>query len=65
MLQKFPEAISYQPMAWFPLTGWNESFFGDLHMQGLEGVQFYTRQKMTVTRWFKQAQAYDEGVWKS
>ena len=27
-------------MAWFPFNGWDESFFGDLHMQGKEGVQF-------------------------
>ena len=40
------------PMAWFPFTGWNQSFFGDLHIQGVEGVHFYTRQKMTMTRWF-------------
>jgi malonate-semialdehyde dehydrogenase (acetylating)/methylmalonate-semialdehyde dehydrogenase len=40
------------PMAWFPFTGWNQSFFGDLHIQGVEGVQFYTRQKLTMTRWF-------------
>lgn len=39
------------PMAWFPFTGWNQSFFGDLHLQGAEGIQFYTRQKMTMTRW--------------
>ncbi|MHC4089962.1 MAG: CoA-acylating methylmalonate-semialdehyde dehydrogenase [Planctomycetota bacterium] len=41
------------PMAWFPFTGWNRSFFGDLHIQGREGIQFYTRQKMTMTRWLK------------
>jgi malonate-semialdehyde dehydrogenase (acetylating) / methylmalonate-semialdehyde dehydrogenase len=39
------------PMAWFPFTGWNQSFFGDLHIQGTEGVAFYTRQKMTMSRW--------------
>ncbi len=39
------------PMAWFPFTGWNRSFFGDLHIQGVEGIQFYTRQKTTLTRW--------------
>jgi malonate-semialdehyde dehydrogenase (acetylating)/methylmalonate-semialdehyde dehydrogenase len=33
-------------------TAWNKSFFGDLHMQGREGVQFYTKQKTTTTRWF-------------
>ncbi|REJ94249.1 MAG: methylmalonate-semialdehyde dehydrogenase (CoA acylating) [Planctomycetota bacterium] len=41
------------PMAWFPFTGWNNSFFGDLHVQGTEGIQFYTRQKVTLTRWLK------------
>jgi malonate-semialdehyde dehydrogenase (acetylating)/methylmalonate-semialdehyde dehydrogenase len=40
------------PTAWFPFTGWNQSFFGDLHLQGVEGVHFYTRQKLTMTRWF-------------
>lgn len=39
-------------MAMFPFTGWDASFFGDLHIQGREGVQFYTRQKVTTTRWF-------------
>src|SRR5262249_39355481 len=43
------------PMAWFPFTGWNQSFFGDLHIQGVESVHFYTRQKMTLTRWFASA----------
>lgn len=40
------------PMAFFPFSGWNDSFFGDLHMQGREGVAFYTRNKVTTTRWF-------------
>ena len=39
-------------MAMFPFTGWDASFFGDLHIQGKEAVQFYTRQKVTTTRWF-------------
>jgi malonate-semialdehyde dehydrogenase (acetylating)/methylmalonate-semialdehyde dehydrogenase len=39
-------------MAMFPFTGWDESFYGDLHIQGREGVQFYTRQKVISTRWF-------------
>lgn len=54
------------PMAWFPFTGWNQSFFGDLHIQGVEGVHFYTRQKTTMTRWFASAQesAHDP-IWKS
>jgi malonate-semialdehyde dehydrogenase (acetylating)/methylmalonate-semialdehyde dehydrogenase len=54
------------PMAWFPFTGWNKSFFGDLHIQGVEGVQFYTQQKMTMTRWFASADAsHHDPVWKT
>jgi malonate-semialdehyde dehydrogenase (acetylating)/methylmalonate-semialdehyde dehydrogenase len=54
------------PMAWFPFTGWNQSFFGDLHIQGTESVHFYTRQKMTLTRWFKSAaDSHHDPVWKS
>jgi malonate-semialdehyde dehydrogenase (acetylating)/methylmalonate-semialdehyde dehydrogenase len=41
------------PMAWFPFTGWNASFFGDLHIQGKEGMMFYTQQRTTMTRWFE------------
>ncbi len=39
------------PMALFSFTGWNQSFFGDLHVQGMEGVLFYTRQKTVLSRW--------------
>ncbi len=39
-------------MAMFPFTGWDESFFGDLHIQGREAVQFYTQQKVITSRWF-------------
>jgi malonate-semialdehyde dehydrogenase (acetylating)/methylmalonate-semialdehyde dehydrogenase len=53
------------PMAWFPFTGWNQSFFGDLHIQGVEGVHFYTRQKMTMTRWFATAsESSHDPIWK-
>ncbi|MEO0963815.1 MAG: CoA-acylating methylmalonate-semialdehyde dehydrogenase [Planctomycetota bacterium] len=53
------------PMAWLPFTGWNQSFFGDLHIQGTEGVHFYTRQKMTLTRWFESAdESHADPVWK-
>ena len=34
------------PMAAFALSGWNRSFFGDLHVQGIERVTFNTRQKI-------------------
>jgi len=39
-------------MAMFPFTGWDDSFYGDLHIQGREGVQFFTQQKVISTRWF-------------
>jgi malonate-semialdehyde dehydrogenase (acetylating)/methylmalonate-semialdehyde dehydrogenase len=53
------------PMAWFPFTGWNNSFFGDLHIQGTESVHFYTRQKLTMTRWFGSPQeSHHDPVWK-
>ena len=39
------------PMSIYPFTGWNDSFYGDLHMQGKEGIQFYTRQKVILSRW--------------
>ncbi len=41
------------PMAYFPFSGWNESFFGDLHAQGRHGVEFYTQTKVVVERWPK------------
>ena len=48
-------------MAMFPFTGWDESFYGDLHIQGKEGVQFYTQQKVISTRWFGEGVG---DVWK-
>jgi malonate-semialdehyde dehydrogenase (acetylating)/methylmalonate-semialdehyde dehydrogenase len=54
------------PMAWFPFTGWNGSFFGDLHVQGLDGIRFYSRPKVTLTRWFPNTSAsFQDPVWKS
>ena len=40
------------PMAFFPFTGWKNSFFGDLHATGQDSVRFYTRHKVVTTRWF-------------
>ena len=40
------------PMAFFPFTGWKSSFFGDLHAHGKDAVQFYTEQKVIMSRWF-------------
>ncbi|MBP3961909.1 CoA-acylating methylmalonate-semialdehyde dehydrogenase [Paenibacillus lignilyticus] len=39
------------PMAFFPFSGWKKSFYGDLHANGSDGVEFYTRKKMITTRW--------------
>lgn len=53
------------PMAWFPFTGWKDSFFGDLHIQAREGMTFYTQQRMIMTRWFEPAQAdAHDPVWR-
>ncbi|MRH41719.1 CoA-acylating methylmalonate-semialdehyde dehydrogenase [Aquibacillus halophilus] len=38
------------PMAFFPFSGSKNSFFGDLHANGSDGVQFYTRKKMITSR---------------
>jgi malonate-semialdehyde dehydrogenase (acetylating)/methylmalonate-semialdehyde dehydrogenase len=40
------------PMAFFPFSGRRNSFFGDLHVTGRDGVEFYTSKKMVTTRWF-------------
>lgn len=42
------------PMAFFPFSGWNDSFFGDLHGQGRDAVEFYTEKKVVVERWPKE-----------
>ncbi|MEK5057325.1 methylmalonate-semialdehyde dehydrogenase (acylating) [Paenibacillus sp. FSL H7-0326] len=39
------------PMAFFPFSGWKDSFYGDLHANGSDGVEFYTRKKMVTARW--------------
>ncbi len=53
------------PMAWFPFTGYKNSFFGDLHIQGKEGMTFYTQQRMIMTRWFEPTQIdMHDPVWR-
>jgi malonate-semialdehyde dehydrogenase (acetylating)/methylmalonate-semialdehyde dehydrogenase len=42
------------PMAFFPFSGWKGSFFGDLHAQGRDAVEFYMDKKVVVERWPKQ-----------
>jgi malonate-semialdehyde dehydrogenase (acetylating) / methylmalonate-semialdehyde dehydrogenase len=39
------------PVAYYSFGGWKSSLFGDLHMYGPEGVQFYTRAKVVTSRW--------------
>lgn len=39
------------PIAFFPFSGWKDSFFGDLHGQGRDAVDFYTDKKVIVERW--------------
>lgn len=39
------------PMAFFPFSGYKKSFYGDLHANGKDGVEFYTRKKMLVARY--------------
>jgi malonate-semialdehyde dehydrogenase (acetylating) / methylmalonate-semialdehyde dehydrogenase len=39
------------PMAYFPFSGWKESFFGTLHGQGNHAVEFFTQTKVVVERW--------------
>ncbi|WP_449355364.1 CoA-acylating methylmalonate-semialdehyde dehydrogenase [Virgibacillus natechei] len=39
------------PMAFFPFSGWKDSFYGDLHANGKDGLNFYTRKKVITTRW--------------
>ncbi|MHB1407841.1 MAG: CoA-acylating methylmalonate-semialdehyde dehydrogenase [Desulfitobacteriaceae bacterium] len=40
------------PMGFFPFSGSKRSFFGDLHVNGKDGVEFYTRKKTITSRWF-------------
>ena len=42
------------PMAYFPFSGWRQSFFGDLHAQGAHGFEFYTETKVIIERWPKE-----------
>ncbi len=42
------------PMAYFPFSGWKESFFGILHGQGRDAVEFYTESKVVIERWSHQ-----------
>ena len=39
------------PISWFPFSGWKDSLDGDLHANGRDAVEFYTRKKVVTSRW--------------
>ncbi len=42
------------PMAYFPFSGWKDSFLGVLHGQGRDAIEFYTDKKVVIERWPKE-----------
>ncbi|MER3405621.1 MAG: methylmalonate-semialdehyde dehydrogenase (CoA acylating), partial [Chloroflexota bacterium] len=40
------------PMAYFPFGGYKQSFFGTLHGQGRDAIEFFTERKVVITRWW-------------
>ncbi len=42
------------PIAYFPFSGWKESFFGDLHAQSRHSVEFFTQTKIVMERWHEE-----------
>lgn len=53
------------PTAYFPFSGNKDSFFGDLHVLGADGVRFYTRAKTVTKHWFDDRSKYrDVGTWE-
>jgi len=42
------------PMAYFPFSGWKDSFFGIMHGQGRDAIEFYTEKKVVIERWAKE-----------
>jgi len=42
------------PMAYFPFSGWKDSFFGIMHGQGRDAVEFFTEKKVVIERWAKE-----------
>jgi malonate-semialdehyde dehydrogenase (acetylating)/methylmalonate-semialdehyde dehydrogenase len=46
------------PVAFFPFSGWKDSFLGDLHAHGTDAVEFYTRKKTVTSRFFSTGQGH-------
>jgi malonate-semialdehyde dehydrogenase (acetylating)/methylmalonate-semialdehyde dehydrogenase len=45
------------PVAFFPFSGWKDSFLGDLHAHGLDAIEFFTRTKTVTSRWFSEQES--------
>ena len=41
-------------MAYFPFSGWKDSFFGIMHAQGHDSIEFFTEKKVVVERWARE-----------
>jgi len=52
------------PVSYFPFCGHKNSFFGDLHCMGRDGVQFYTESKAVTTRWLKNVKKGKVSTWE-
>ncbi len=54
------------PVSYFPFAGHKDSFFGDLHVMGKDGVAFYTEAKCVTSRWFSEEDKKDLkiGTWE-
>ena len=50
------------PVAYFPFAGHKDSFFGDLHVMGRDGVAFYTEAKCVTSRWFSEEDKQEKCV---
>jgi malonate-semialdehyde dehydrogenase (acetylating)/methylmalonate-semialdehyde dehydrogenase len=46
------------PVAFFPFSGWKDSFLGDIHAHGTDAVDFFTRKKTVTSRWFSDGQGH-------
>lgn len=52
------------PVSFFAFSGHKDSFFGDLHVLGKDGVKFYTESKSVTSRWFASRPAVKVGTWE-
>jgi malonate-semialdehyde dehydrogenase (acetylating)/methylmalonate-semialdehyde dehydrogenase len=50
------------PVGAFPFTGHKDSFFGDLHALGKDGIRFFTETKAVTSRWFDDAEMKQQKI---